>query len=208
MRLAFDVWWCGDAGWCGADDGTAAQTAMYCSWFKFYEYTPGQGDEGTDYRLSDWDNFEGQLTANWAEVYAVQLIDGKGVCCLNYNWGGGLGEGVPYDEGDTAANQPSEYWLPQPVQTINNTKSFLQGNSSLEYRDGTIQYRVENPGLITISLVDLNGRIIKSIENSQKNAGAYSTRLNTKSIPSGAYIIALSSPHGKHAKQLINISNN
>jgi hypothetical protein len=205
MRLAFDVWWCGDANWCGADNGTAAPSAMYCSWFKNYDYTPKNGDEGTDFTLTDWDNFDGQLTANWAEVYAVQLQEGKGVCCLNFNNGGVLGEPVPYDEGDTAADLPSEYWLPQPVHN-KNVGLITKEGSSLKYGNNSIEYRVEKAGMVNISLLNMNGRTIKTLENSVKNTGKYSISLNTESIPAGAYFLTFNSPGFKQTKRLINIS--
>jgi hypothetical protein len=199
MRLAFDVWWCGDPGWCGADNGGAAPSAMYCSWFKYYEYAPGSGDwDTTDYRLVDWDDFDGQLRANWAAVYAVELLDGKGVCCLNYNWGGGLGEAVPYDEGDTAADQPTIYWKPaEPVVKVNRAVAQSVETGSFEYKNGVLSYSLEKAGDINFSIYNMNGKQVQTINLGNKEAGRHNLTLSKNSLSKGSYILRMKTDNSR-----------
>lgn len=68
--------WAGDFGWSGAFDESKAPQDIYVNWLSVYNYTPGQGPNGSDFTLRWKDDFNtldwGRWwAANWTFEYSV-----------------------------------------------------------------------------------------------------------------------------------------
>ena len=57
-----------------------------------------------------------------------------------------------------------------------------------------IQYGIPEPSFITVSVYDINGRLIKVLDEGNKLAGYYTISWNANNIPSGMYFIRFSTP--------------
>lgn len=56
--LRFNLWASEDPGWTGPWNEANLPVYQYINWVKIYEYKPGQGDNGTDFKLSWQDDFD------------------------------------------------------------------------------------------------------------------------------------------------------
>ena len=52
----------------------------------------------------------------------------------------------------------------------------------------TIQYNIAEAGHVSILLYDLNGKVIKTIENQDKSKGVYQVRVGGSDLNAGSYI--------------------
>lgn len=73
MRISL---WAGDWEWSGAFDATKTPAAVDVNWAQVYSYTPGAGNDGSDFSLlwrDDFDSKDGSrwFFANWTFDYAV-----------------------------------------------------------------------------------------------------------------------------------------
>lgn len=63
--LRFNLWSHTDAGWVGPWDDSILPVYQFINWVKVYKYTPGQGENGSDFTL-DWvDNFDSFDSSRW-----------------------------------------------------------------------------------------------------------------------------------------------
>lgn len=61
-----------------------------------------------------------------------------------------------------------------------------------------LEYTLANAETITVELIDVNGRVLKTYTSNQEQpAGLYRQALNTADLPSGTYFITLTSAKGK-----------
>ena len=51
-----------------------------------------------------------------------------------------------------------------------------------------MQYNVEAPGHVSILLYDVNGKLVKTIENQDKAKGIYEVRVSGSDLNVGAYV--------------------
>ena len=56
------------------------------------------------------------------------------------------------------------------------------------------QYGIPEPSFIKVSVYDINGRLIKVLDEGNKIAGYYTVSWNANNIPSGMYFIRFSTP--------------
>lgn len=63
--LRFNLWSHEDAGWVGAWNDNILPVYQFINWVKVYEYTPGQGDNGSDFELKWTDNFDNLDRSRW-----------------------------------------------------------------------------------------------------------------------------------------------
>ena len=52
----------------------------------------------------------------------------------------------------------------------------------------TLQYNIAEAGHVSILLYDLNGKLVKTIENQDKSKGIYQVRVGGSDLNSGTYI--------------------
>ena len=63
--LRFNLWSAEDAGWVGAFDDSKLPVYQFINWVKVYEYKPGQGENGSDFKLAWTDNFDSFDNSRW-----------------------------------------------------------------------------------------------------------------------------------------------
>lgn len=93
----------------------------------------------------------------------------------------------------------SDVWLIRLVQdsvevSIESTNEFLP-SSFLLYQNypnpfnpiTTIDYQISKTSFVKLSIYDISGRIVETIENEHKNAGYYSVEWNASGVSSGLY---------------------
>jgi hypothetical protein len=69
-----------------------------------------------------------------------------------------------------------------------------------------IRYRVETPGQLRIVVIDTQGRMITELVNGKHDSGTYTVGWDTRTLPSGSYIItATMDGNKKQAIQLVKI---
>ena len=65
--LRFNLWSHEDAGWVGAWNDNILPVYQFINWVKVYEYKPGQGDNGSDFKLQWTDDFKTFDTERWSK---------------------------------------------------------------------------------------------------------------------------------------------
>lgn len=63
----------------------------------------------------------------------------------------------------------------------------------------TIEYSLSNPGFVTLSVYDINGKLIKLLERDVKRAGDYSVTFNASDLSSGIYYYKLTIANGSNS---------
>jgi len=58
--------------------------------------------------------------------------------------------------------------------------------------NSTLQYKVDAPSQITITVVDASGKAMKVLANKKQNAGTYTLNWNAASLTKGSYYISVS----------------
>ena len=65
--LRFNIWSSESAEWVGAFDESKLPLFQFINWVKVYKYTPGQGENGSDFTLDWTDNFDTFNSARWSK---------------------------------------------------------------------------------------------------------------------------------------------
>ncbi|MFW5775554.1 MAG: family 16 glycosylhydrolase [Chitinivibrionales bacterium] len=74
----FNTWISSVPAWVGAFDPAVLPLYQYLNWIKYYEYTPGQGENGSDFSFAWEDNFDSFDTGRWAKgdwTFDQNLVD-------------------------------------------------------------------------------------------------------------------------------------
>jgi beta-glucanase (GH16 family) len=202
MRVGFDIWWGpGFDGWLGTWDDANCGATFFMSWFAYYEYTPGEGPDGSDFTLEDYDDFTGSGTdfdmVRW-EPYNTCMREGKACCTMGCNGQTMETVPVPADDADTVD------W----ERTSSRAKAGLLKNRNLmlEYNNGQIHYRISNPCHITLGLYDVKGRLVRTLAETNQEAGIHSFALDRNALASGAYYVSLKTPSAKSVRQIISLN--
>ncbi len=147
--LRFNLWSHEDAGWVGAWNDNILPVYQFINWVKVYEYTPGQGDDGSDFKLQWTDDFKTFDTSRWSKgdwtfdgnrvdispsnIYAK---DGMVIIALTKKGQESFNGQVPQDpEGDAMLNNS----LPQS----SSSEQFTPPSSSSEQETGILQNRIK-----------------------------------------------------------------
>jgi endo-1,3-1,4-beta-glycanase ExoK len=77
MQFRFNIW-VGNAEFGGVLDTAILPVHQYIDWVRYSEYTPGEGDEGTDFTLSWREDFDSEVSGvwqrgNWASPYNLSI---------------------------------------------------------------------------------------------------------------------------------------
>jgi hypothetical protein len=190
LRCAFDVWECTIPDWCGNWSPDNNGSGIFFSYFNHYIYTPKEGPDGSDFTLEfseDYNGTEFDETA-WAP-YGCELKGGFAIGSLGAPFTGDL----PTDPGDI------------PNAAVN--KGISGNNSSfLNYQSDRITYNNSVAGKVSLSIFDMNGRLIRALVNSDMDAGEYNLSIDKSSIPAGSYVLSLTTNAGHAAKRFITIN--
>lgn len=65
--LRFNLWSSEDPGWVGAFNDNNLPIFQFINWVKAYKYTPGQGENGSDFTLDWTDNFDNFDGSRWGK---------------------------------------------------------------------------------------------------------------------------------------------
>ncbi|MCQ2106671.1 MAG: family 16 glycosylhydrolase [Fibrobacter sp.] len=65
--LRFNLWSSEDPGWVGAFNDNNLPIFQFINWVKAYKYTPGQGENGSDFTLDWTDNFDTFDGSRWGK---------------------------------------------------------------------------------------------------------------------------------------------
>lgn len=137
--------WAGDFAWSGPFDALAVPAATYVNWMKVYSYTPGAGENGSDFSLAWTDEFDAWdpnrwWTANWTFEFAVNdyvsqnaaVRDGYLVAALTTEANSGVIPTPPVDDG--LEPSPIGGVLPLPPVVV---PARLEAETPVRYYDRT-----------------------------------------------------------------------
>ena len=65
--LRFNIWSSESAEWVGQFDESKLPLFQFINWVKVYKYTPGQGENGSDFTLDWTDNFDSFNSSRWGK---------------------------------------------------------------------------------------------------------------------------------------------
>jgi hypothetical protein len=181
---------------------------MFCSYFAYSEWTPGEGPNGSDWTLRDYDSYEEDALdpkrwGGWTGPggYGTICRDGKAVCTLGAD-ADGLTVNVPEDAEDITNEEFAEIMGGTSVRGTSNPKS----DFSLKYKAGKITFSLTASSYVRIALYTLNGQLVQTVEDSKMDAGFHSSRVNQSALPAGTYVLSLNTENLMKAQRVITIA--
>ena len=118
--LRFNLWSHEDAGWVGAWNDNILPVYQFINWVKVYEYKPGQGDNGTDFKLlwtddfntfdnSRWSKGDWTFDGNRVDISPSNIFtkDGMAIIALTKKGQEGFNGQVPKDSEEAPASSSS-----------------------------------------------------------------------------------------------------
>ncbi|RKZ00274.1 MAG: hypothetical protein DRQ13_00765 [Ignavibacteriae bacterium] len=117
-----------------------------------------------------------------------------------------LGDNILYS---TPANPDSFNVLEFSITTINDEKInstayHLKQNYPNPFNPNTIiEYWIQNPGLVTLTIYDVLGNEMTTLVNSEKPSGNHKIGFNTVSLPSGVYFYQLRAGSFVETKKMV-----
>ena len=100
------------------------------------------------------------------------------------------------DTTTTSANSPSFPGVPKAFSLHQNYPNPFNPTT-------IIQYNLDKPGFVTLSLYDVNGREIDRLVNEQKQAGLFLIIVDVKDLASGLYYYSLMSNGQKETRKMV-----
>jgi len=97
-----------------------------------------------------------------------------------------LGNGTGIDDNELWVNTNGFDFYPNPASTLVN-----------------IEYQLLSPGSVTISLLDLSGKLLKNLDQGRQNTGSYKANLDLTDLPSGLYYLRIQANNRVSVKKLI-----
>lgn len=176
--LRFNLWSSEDPGWVGPWDPNILPRHQFINWVKVYDYVPGQGENGTDFKLNWVDNFDDEdldrsvwATGDWSFVgnrvdlspENVTLKDGYLVISITRQGQEGFNGTVPKDPADVSS-QPASSSSQQVVQPGSSSSAQvvpLASSSSI-----SVPVDPTNPGMSIIPVGQSAAPFRAEIENS------------------------------------------
>ncbi len=67
----------------------------------------------------------------------------------------------------------------------------------------TISYSLSNPGVVSLNVYDLNGRLIQTLVDGHQAAGPHAVTFEARNLPSGTYVYKLSTAKGTETRKMI-----
>ena len=96
-------------------------------------------------------------------------------------------------EGNLGLNTPVAFMSPMPVQTNGTDKNSEKANGFPNpfVSATTIQYYVANQSNVKVTVYDMNGNLVRTLEDSRKNTGRYEIDWNANDSAPGTYMVVL-----------------
>ena len=67
----------------------------------------------------------------------------------------------------------------------------------------SISYTLNEPGIVTLNVYDVQGRHIQTLTEGHQAAGSYSVNFEARELPSGTYIYNLTTPGGTRTRKMV-----
>jgi hypothetical protein len=92
------------------------------------------------------------------------------------------------------------------ISAIQQKDDIGSGKISIKNMTSMIDLTITNPHMedVIVNLVDMNGRSVRMMKFN-KSTSSLNTKISMSDLPNGTYIISITSPHIKHAKQVIKL---
>ncbi|HTF81797.1 MAG TPA: family 16 glycosylhydrolase [Cytophagales bacterium] len=193
QSLRFNLWASDVVSWVGTFDTQALPAYQFVNWIKYSSYTPGAGDNGTDFTLSWTDEFNTFNTSRWSkanwtfdgnlvnfEPNNVLVKDGYLVMALTTATQTGFSGTVPVDNmvtevSDHAIHHEHIRTFPNPFNT----------SIKIEATDGT-------PYIIS----DMLGQVVEQ-------GTIYSSHAVGASLPKGMYMLQVNTSADRILRKII-----
>jgi hypothetical protein len=213
LSYQFDIWVnSGVFGFGDSYNGSIScggHSSMFMSYFRYYDWTPGEGPGGSDFTLVDYDSYEGDVLSSerWggyvgSEAYRTIVRDGYAISTINCNGEWGYNGEIPYDAEDLTSEQ-----LEDEKQGITFTKEQAKRgadkNISLDYSNGIARCNLKTSARVRINLFDLGGRHIRTVANKDMSAGRHSFSIDERSIPAGTYLLTMHGPFSRISERVV-----
>jgi len=134
LGLRFNLWVSSETSWVGNFNPQLLSAHQFINWVKYYEYTPGQGDNNSDFKLSWQDDFNTFNTSRWKKgnwtfdgnlTYLapsnINVKDGVLIISLTEKNSPGFSGDVPEDNNQVSIIEPHSSTFrvyPNPVKDI------------------------------------------------------------------------------------------
>ncbi len=192
QSFRFNLWAANITSWVGTFDTGALPAYQFVNWIKYSTYTPGTGNNGTDFTLSWTDDFNTFNTSRWSkanwtfsenltdfEPNNVVVKDGYLVLVISTASQTGFTGAVPVDNNVVAIEDDNEF--NSGVKAFPNPfKDFISLNISESY---------------TYKITDVLGNVVEQNNSQNSNIG---TKLS-----SGIYMLELLIGNQKIYKKII-----
>jgi endo-1,3-1,4-beta-glycanase ExoK len=118
MSYRFNAWVSDVPGWVGSFDPSILPVYMFINWMSYSRYTPGAGDEGTDFTFAWKDDFDTFNSSRWSKgdwTFDGNLVDFSpnniivkdGYCIIGITRAGQTGfNGTVPEDGSTSVTNP------------------------------------------------------------------------------------------------------
>lgn len=169
--LRFNLWSSESAAWVGQFDESKLPLFQFINWVKVYEYKPGQGDNGSDFKLQWTDDFKTFDANRWSKgdwtfdgnrvdispsnIYAK---DGMVIIALTKKGQESFNGQVPQDpEGDAMLNGSSQQSSSSEQSNPTSSSSEFNQFSSSSNTQGILQNRAKLQNKETRRTVNAKG---------------------------------------------------
>jgi hypothetical protein len=204
----FDLW--PDPGYfagCGSPNGSTNH--MFCSYFAYYDWTKGEGPDGSDWTLKDWDSYEDDALdperwGGWTGPggYGVICRDGKALCTLGDD---AVAQTVSVpDDPDDITN--AEFTKIAGGTSTKNGKVMSNYRSFFNYKDNQITFNLGQSSHVKFEMYSLNGSHVATLLDKTMDAGKHTIQTAKISLPAGSYVLAMHTPSATSVRKLVTIN--
>ena len=115
-----------------------------------------------------------------------------------------------YKKADSLYNSPVMQAIQEPVigwtdisesETLEKTIIGIFPNPAIDIAN--IHLSIEDKGMCSLKVFDLNGKFVKHLFHGNKNPGLYNVEFQTNILPKGTYFVLLETSSGKTTKKII-----
>ncbi|MBK8806614.1 MAG: family 16 glycosylhydrolase [Bacteroidales bacterium] len=184
MSLRFNHWAHTSSSWVGTFDTKVLPQYQYVDYISYSAYTPGEGDNGTDYKFSWKDDFTSFDNSRWSKA--------------NWTFGGNYCDFEPanaYTEDDKLVLKLYDA-TPPPVVTssslVDNEKSSF--NIYPNPFSSSVSVTIESDEEYCVKISNMYGTVVfEQCGITENNIGIVSTILSN--LDNGMYVVVLQSPN-------------
>lgn len=169
QSLRFNLWASDVVSWVGAFDTQALPAYQFVNWIKYSNYTPGTGDNGSDFTTSWTDDFNTFNTSRWSkanwtfdgnlvnfEPNNVVVKDGYLVLALTTSGQTGFSGTVPQDNVTNVSEHHIDH---EQLRTFPNpfkTSLQIEATDGAQYTISNMQGQIVEQGAANSSLAGLS----------------------------------------------------